>query len=194
MASQLYFFHDQRKHYIPIHDGLVIGRSKGDLNFEDDPLISRQHCRILIIKGEAYLEDLGSTNPTRVNRVPLLPNRRRRLLINDVVKVGEQRLILTTQTLHKPAGTQEGTVFMPTPEAGGGRELDSSPTSEGEHMTVMVENPDVRRRGQASWKQGRVEVRGMPLEKGARTGQRILNHPLVLLGALGILLWWIARV
>jgi len=187
---QLYFFHDQAKTYIPIHDGLVIGRSKGDLHFKDDPLVSRQHCKFTISHGDVFVEDLGSTNPTRVNRVPLTPKRRRKLLINDVIKVGEQRLILTAQTQTTPTGTQDSTVFLAAPVDNG---PPSTVSETSEPMTFMIENPEIHRRPSASWKPGAFEVRGMPAPTRSFSPLQILLHPIFLTCALGLTLWLLAN-
>jgi pSer/pThr/pTyr-binding forkhead associated (FHA) protein len=44
---------------------LLIGRSRGDLLI-DDPLASGSHCRIYGRGGRFYVQDLGSTNGTKV--------------------------------------------------------------------------------------------------------------------------------
>ena len=51
-----------------MHPGkpLVVGRKRGDLIL-DDPLVSGSHCRIVHKDGKFVLQDLGSTNGTRVN-------------------------------------------------------------------------------------------------------------------------------
>ena len=120
--SDLFLYHDQRKSFIAVKDGLTLGRTGGDFKFSGDPLVSSLHCRFYVVGCSVYVEDLDSTNRTQVNRVPILPRRRRRVLINDVIKVGNQRLILTQQKVHQPPGSQDETmcrnvVFEPAPQS-----------------------------------------------------------------------------
>lgn len=55
-----------------------------------------------MIGDEVYIEDLGSTNRTTVNREEIDSHRRKRLRINDVVRIGGQRLVLTRQADAEP--------------------------------------------------------------------------------------------
>jgi predicted component of type VI protein secretion system len=112
----LYLFHESRRAFIQLRDGLVLGRARGDLNFDEDPLVSRTHCRILIEGDVQYIEDLGSRNRTRVNHVTIEPRTRRRLHLNDVIKIGRQRLILTHQNQSTPVGNVDPTRETLRPE------------------------------------------------------------------------------
>ena len=50
----------------------TIGRAAGcDLVLADDPEVSQRHCRLRITEPHLLIEDLGSTNHTRVNGVPI---------------------------------------------------------------------------------------------------------------------------
>src|SRR5258706_15470500 len=49
----------------------IIGREKGVDIVLDDQQSSRQHCRIISVQGKFMIEDLKSTNGTRVNGVPV---------------------------------------------------------------------------------------------------------------------------
>ena len=111
----LYLFHETKGSFIPLRDGLVLGRSRADLNFEEDPLVSRQHCRILVEGDEHYIEDLGARNRTRINHIALEPKARRRVHLNDVIKVGNQRLILTHQNQAVPVGNVDPTCETQAP-------------------------------------------------------------------------------
>ena len=49
-------------------DGAVIGRSpRNSTLLIDDRTLSREHARLFVDEDVLYLEDLGSTNGTRVN-------------------------------------------------------------------------------------------------------------------------------
>src|SRR5689334_22572901 len=49
----------------------IIGREKGVDIVLADRECSRQHCRITSLQGQFVIEDLKSTNGTRVNGVPV---------------------------------------------------------------------------------------------------------------------------
>jgi hypothetical protein len=100
---KFYLYHEGQEKFSELSDGLVCGRNEGDFQFPGDKLMSRRHCRLRIQGNEVYVEDLGATNRTRVNGVPVRPEKRRRVLLNDVIDVGSQRLILTSQKDKPPA-------------------------------------------------------------------------------------------
>lgn len=75
--SDLFLYHDQRKAFIAIRDGMTIERNDGDFKFSGDPLVSSLHCKIHLVGRSVYIEDLDSNNRTQVNRVPIVPRRRR---------------------------------------------------------------------------------------------------------------------
>ena len=86
-------------HEFVIDQGIVnIGRWDADNNAcpeidlsDDDPghFISRRHARVFIKGGEYFLEDLGSTNGTYVNKAPrLLPRSPLRLQNGDEIMMG----------------------------------------------------------------------------------------------------------
>lgn len=107
--STAYLFNEADASFIPIQDGLVLGRTEGHFRFADDPLVSRSHCQIRIINRELYVEDLDSRNQTRVNRVPLIPRQPRKVRFNDVIRIGSQRLILTASASGNPQGNVDRT-------------------------------------------------------------------------------------
>ena len=108
-ASSLkyYLYDNTTREFTAIRDGFVCGREDSDLRFADDDLISRRHCRFVIRGNDIYIEDLLSTNRTRVNTVPIIPNKRRRIQLHDVIELGSQRLILTSQDRHQPANVED---------------------------------------------------------------------------------------
>lgn len=66
---------EPRKHkgtQFSIGDELTIGRAAGcHVSLPDDGFISQLHARVYRRMGAVYIEDLGSTNGTRVNGQPL---------------------------------------------------------------------------------------------------------------------------
>jgi len=67
----------------------VIGREEGDIVISHDSAASRRHASVRVERGEAWLEDLSSTNGTYVNGHRIGG----RVLLNrgDVVTVGQTR-------------------------------------------------------------------------------------------------------
>lgn len=70
-------------------DEMTIGRAAGCAVSIDDPLVSQLHARLFRRDGQYFIEDLGSTNGTFVNRkrvggpVPVAPNDR--ISVGDTV-------------------------------------------------------------------------------------------------------------
>lgn len=71
---------------------LVIGREEGDLVLDGDSAASRLHARLFFDKGRYWIEDLGSTNGTWVNRHRI--RRKVELQRGDLVQVGETSFYL----------------------------------------------------------------------------------------------------
>jgi pSer/pThr/pTyr-binding forkhead associated (FHA) protein len=88
---------------LPVKGELVLGRIDPDVGFTPDvdltfdeaenrPTISRRHARISVHRGQHLIEDLGSTNGTKVNgrllnpgdKVPLMPGDRIVLGLNEL--------------------------------------------------------------------------------------------------------------
>jgi hypothetical protein len=104
---QYFIFDNVERKFLKIHDGFVCGRTEGDLQFPADDVISRKQCRFIIDANDVYIEDLGSTNHTKVNTVPLLAKKRRRVQLNDVIEFGRRRFILTNQNKFAPANIED---------------------------------------------------------------------------------------
>ena len=55
-------------------NGAVVGRSPAEAAFIiNHEQVSRRHFRLLLVSGQVMIEDLGSTNGTSVNGIPLDP-------------------------------------------------------------------------------------------------------------------------
>ncbi len=68
------------------NDAIQAGRSDDAHLILDDPAASRSHFEVKPWRGGYVLQDLGSTNGTEVNRVPVLECR---LSNGDIITVGE---------------------------------------------------------------------------------------------------------
>jgi pSer/pThr/pTyr-binding forkhead associated (FHA) protein len=87
----------------------MIGRSASCQLSLDDPLVSRNHAKLLVTPDAVVVEDLGSRNGIRVNgdRVTGM----RELLHGDILNVGSQKL---TVLVKRGAGTQTAARAAPT--------------------------------------------------------------------------------
>ncbi len=72
-------------HRVPIADGLIIGRDKTSNVRIRDPKASREHARVIVEASVVEIEDLGSSNGTRLNGKTI---RRRILRPGDVIQIG----------------------------------------------------------------------------------------------------------
>jgi len=66
-------YREQSSQILELEDGqeIVVGRGQEAGQCIDDSQISRRHSRLWRSKGHVYVEDLGSTNGTSVNGVPI---------------------------------------------------------------------------------------------------------------------------
>lgn len=76
--------------HLPVHDGFVIGRVAGCDLVIDDSKASRRHARLVVEAGVAEVEDLGSSNGTRLNDKPVT---RRVLRDGDRIQIGATVLV-----------------------------------------------------------------------------------------------------
>ncbi len=78
---------------ISLKETTVIGRGdEADVRLVEDKM-SRRHCRLFIEAGEAYIEDLGSSNGTFVNGHRV---QRQKLADGDKIQVGETTILKFT--------------------------------------------------------------------------------------------------
>lgn len=92
IVSNIYVHDENTKEEIRILGEIVFGRSEGNKNYPDDAKISRKHFRIIPAEDIVLIEDLGSTNKTRVNGKALKPNTLYKLRSRDVIVFGSQKL------------------------------------------------------------------------------------------------------
>jgi pSer/pThr/pTyr-binding forkhead associated (FHA) protein len=72
----------------------IVGREAADVLLTDKT-VSRRHAQVELMEdGSAFLEDLGSTNGTRIGEQVLSPHDRRPLKDSDAVRFGSVSLVL----------------------------------------------------------------------------------------------------
>jgi pSer/pThr/pTyr-binding forkhead associated (FHA) protein len=80
---------------VEVCKSIYIGRNKTNtIYINDDPLVSRKHALIEIVKGCCFLSDCGSTNGTYVNNQPVVGFQKIELKAGDVVRVGKTELTI----------------------------------------------------------------------------------------------------
>ncbi len=80
-------------------DSLIIGRSpeQAALAFAQDMRLSSRHCKFTYENGGLYVEDLGSTNGTYINGIPVTG--KRGLNKGDIILIGSMELRVDWQAL-----------------------------------------------------------------------------------------------
>lgn len=76
------------KQWLITKNDMTIGRSVETELYISDASLSRSHAKFEVAGNDIFILDLGSTNKTIVNGVPLAPMTKRRLVNNDQIKTG----------------------------------------------------------------------------------------------------------
>jgi hypothetical protein len=80
---------DQAGKRYPLGDELTVGRAAGCQIIVDDTYVSQLHARLFVRDGQLFVEDLGSTNGTYLNRAkvssPMVMQRGDRLQVGNTV-------------------------------------------------------------------------------------------------------------
>jgi hypothetical protein len=79
-----------------IHLGKPNKRVPPDIDvsrFPNAEVVSRIHADIRVEGGHYFIEDMGSSNGTYINNVPLLPGNRHRLRLGDRIGLGKGNLV-----------------------------------------------------------------------------------------------------
>jgi pSer/pThr/pTyr-binding forkhead associated (FHA) protein len=88
---------------VNVREPVVLGRSDGtedDADVDLNPYgayqngVSRRHATVSSDQGALYIEDLESTNGTRINGFQLTPNQKYRLRDGDEVELGRVRMVV----------------------------------------------------------------------------------------------------
>lgn len=100
-AWRLTFKIGKQIHHLEVQDEMTIGRAQEDnpesVEFDLTPYgafhfgVSRVHARLTLHDGFLYIEDLGSTNGTRINGFQLTPNQKYRLRDGDEIEFARLR-------------------------------------------------------------------------------------------------------
>ena len=73
----------------PLGDEITVGRAAGCQVTVDDNYVSQLHARVFSRDGQLFVEDLGSTNGTYLNRVkvsaPMVMKKSDRLQVGNTV-------------------------------------------------------------------------------------------------------------
>lgn len=76
------------KQWLITKSDMTIGRSVETELYISDASLSRSHAKFEVSGNDIFILDLGSTNKTIVNGMPLAPMTKRKLLNNDQIKTG----------------------------------------------------------------------------------------------------------
>ncbi len=82
----------ERVYKIEVENGVMIGRTQGDIILPDDDYISSKHCVITYEKGIMFVEDIGSSNGTFYHNK--LIKGKTPVIDGEVIKVGNTQLKL----------------------------------------------------------------------------------------------------
>lgn len=88
-------------HLFSLDDCITIGRSQSNMICIRDSKASRMHCKISLIQGKLYLQDLGSANGLVIKRgifqkIPVGPQGIIELYQDDILSIGCYRLKINT--------------------------------------------------------------------------------------------------
>lgn len=109
LAVVLHVVGEAQRLVLPVRPRLVVGRGGSDGAGPDVDLtliggghsgVSRQHAALHYSDQALHIEDLNSTNGTRINGMPLRPGERYRLRKDDEITLG--RLDLTIRLVRVP--------------------------------------------------------------------------------------------
>lgn len=87
-----------------------IGRRPGNDLVLDTPSVSGTHCEIVRENGIFHLKDLGSTNGTRLNRIPIQMGRLSR---NDIISAGDVSFMIDGDDVPLSGDNEEGAPVVP---------------------------------------------------------------------------------
>lgn len=98
---------------------LKIGREAGNDIIINDPQLSREHARILTVGDDQIIEDLASSNGTRINGKPLT---RQILQHRDVIELGAHHLLYLSSRVAADVELERTLLIKALPRDGGSAE------------------------------------------------------------------------
>jgi len=150
----------------------TFGRGEdNDLTFDDDE-VSRHHAVLTLAENKLLLTDLGSTNGTLVDGIPLAPHQKQPVLIGQFITIGDHTLYVEAPASVGVMHSASGTMVMPGQAfalGDGGLEVGSPKTML--DADIVVAPTSVRTMDLAS--HDKVTI------GRAADNQVVLNHPLV---------------
>lgn len=91
----------ERKFSYPLMNGkIIVGRLREagvQIALNYNPSVSKKHCKIYVVNGCFYIEDLKSSNGTYVNNARIYD--RAEVNNGDIIKLGELEMIFTAESL-----------------------------------------------------------------------------------------------
>jgi|GEM_PF-5281815 len=100
-------FHKNTGEIIYLNNTICFGRTKGDLTFPDDDVVSSSHGKFLLEKGIPFYQDTGSTNGSFINKSETPKNENIELHEGDTIQAGEQIFIYTSIEIKDEANLEE---------------------------------------------------------------------------------------
>ncbi|MDD3921092.1 MAG: FHA domain-containing protein, partial [Eubacteriales bacterium] len=90
---------ETEQYTVPLEESLIIGRNpaQAQMPFPQDTLLSGAHCRLNYQSGQLYVTDMGSTNGTYLNGVPITATKP--LQQDDVILIGSMQLRVSWRSL-----------------------------------------------------------------------------------------------
>jgi DNA-binding NtrC family response regulator len=106
-GASLLLYHRDGSQMVPLHDGqaVIVGRARPADVPVRDPSLSRQHARFEYVNGELWVEDLGSTNGTRVNGKKIA---RAKIKATDAMSLGGVSVAFHAFTGAEGPGAEQG--------------------------------------------------------------------------------------
>lgn len=114
-----YLYHVNTFVFHEIKDQIIIGRTTGELVFNEDNNMSGKHAQVTLDSQNSsslMIEDLGSKNLTIVNRVQIPSLTPTKLNVHSVIEIGAQQFIVTdsnTMTLESLNSILETSKYRP---------------------------------------------------------------------------------
>ncbi|MGZ3684888.1 MAG: FHA domain-containing protein [Bdellovibrionota bacterium] len=92
IISDVYVINEDTKEETRVLGEMVFGRAEVDHNYPNDTRISRRHFRLVPADDSILIEDLGSTNRTKVNGKLLKASTLYKLKSRDLIEFGRQKV------------------------------------------------------------------------------------------------------